>query len=238
MSCLSLVVEVKDLEIAYGLRKAVQGISFSISAGEKVGLLGANGAGKSSTLRALLGMQRYAKGEVRVFNSKPGSIEILSLTGFAPEEGSPPDYFSGKEYLEFIQKMKMGPQSGTNAADELLLWFELEPKKKIREYSKGMKRRLTLAQALLGHPKLLILDEPLNGLDPLIIVKLRDWLNLQKNSETCLIYSSHILSEVEKVCSRAIILKNGKIVLDNSLSEIISQFGSVEAAFTEKASEK
>lgn len=232
------MVEVKDLEVSYGLRKAVQGISFSISPGEKVGLLGANGAGKSSTLRAILGMQPYARGEIRVFNSKPGCMEILSRTGFAPEEGSPPDYFSGKEYLDFVQKIKVSSPNSPQVADELLSWFELDPNKKIREYSKGMRRRLTLAQALLGAPDLLILDEPLNGLDPLIIVKLRDWLNAQKQSKTCLIYSSHILSEVEKVCTRAIILKNGKIVLDLGLSEIISQFGSVEAAFTAKAGEK
>lgn len=234
---MGFVAEVKDLEIRYGMRKAVKGISFQVSPGESIGLLGANGAGKSSTLRALLGMQRFSHGSVSVFDNKPGSIKTLSMTGFAPEEGAPPDYFTGKEYLSFIQRIKALAPIDFKEVDELLSWFEIDPQKKIREYSKGMKRRLTLAQAFLGKPRLLILDEPLNGLDPLIIVKLREWLNSRKNSDTSLIYSSHILSEVEKVCSRAIILKEGKVILDSSIPEIVSRFGSVEGAFTQKSIE-
>jgi len=180
-------------------------------------------------------MQKTHQGGIKVFNLKPGAVETLARTGFAPEEGTPPDFYSGKEYLSFIQKMKSHSSSGKDEVEELLQWFELEPHKKVREYSKGMRRRLTLAQALIGKPELLILDEPLNGLDPLIIVKLRDWLNSRKSERTCLIYSSHILSEVEKVCTRAIILKEGQIVLDQSIASIVSEHGSVEAAFTKKA---
>jgi ABC-2 type transport system ATP-binding protein len=115
--------------------------------------------------------------------------------------------------------------------NELLSWFELDPRKPIREYSKGMKRRITLAQAFLGEPDLVILDEPLNGLDPLVIVKLRNRLNEKRNKGTGLLYSSHILSEVEKCCSRAIILNEGKLVLDAPLDAIQSEYGSIENAF-------
>ncbi|MFM8269808.1 MAG: ABC transporter ATP-binding protein [Pseudomonadota bacterium] len=210
-------------------------ISFSIDAGESVGLLGANGAGKSSTLKAILGMLRPITGEIQTLGASPGSLISFEKLGFAPEEGVPPDYLTGKEYLGFVSALKNSPQGGQDPqVDELLSWFELDPNKPIREYSKGMKRRIVLAQSFLGGPQLIILDEPLNGLDPLMIIKLRTRLNETREKGTALLYSSHILSEVEKCCSRVLILKEGKLVLDASISAITDEFGSVENAFAKK----
>lgn len=233
-----MILEVKNLEVRYGLKKAVDDLSFSLSPGESVGLLGANGAGKSSTLKAVLGMLRPAKGEIRTLGARPGSFASFEKLGFVPEEGGPPDYLNGKEYLHFISDLK-NPTKRNNDSEvnELLAWFELEPKKPIRDYSKGMKRRLMLAQAFVGTPDLIILDEPLNGLDPLMIIKLRNRLNEKRDKGTALLYSSHILSEVEKCCSRALILKEGKLVLDASLKEIFSDYGSIENAFAKKVGE-
>jgi ABC-2 type transport system ATP-binding protein len=201
-------------------------------AGESVGLLGANGAGKSSTLKALLGMLRPSGGEIKILGGKPGSFSNFEKLGFAPEEGVPPDYLSGKEYLSFVSRLKKpSKREHSEEVEELLSWFELDPRKPIREYSKGMKRRITLAQAFLGEPDLVVLDEPLNGLDPLMIVKLRNRLNEKRNKGMGLLYSSHILSEVEKCCSRAIILNEGKLVLDAPLEAIQSEYGSIENAF-------
>ncbi len=203
-----------------------------MSAGESVGLLGANGAGKSSTLKALLGMLRPSGGEIKILGGEPGSFSNFEKLGFAPEEGVPPDYLSGKEYLSFVSRLKKpSKREHSEEVEELLSWFELDPRKPIREYSKGMKRRITLAQAFLGEPDLVVLDEPLNGLDPLMIVKLRNRLNEKRNKGTGLLYSSHILSEVEKCCSRAIILNEGKLVLDAPLDAIQSEYGSIENAF-------
>jgi ABC-type multidrug transport system ATPase subunit len=230
-----VILEVKNLEVRYGLKKAVEDVSFSLGPGESVGLLGANGAGKSSTLKALLGMLHPSQGKIQILGNKPGSFLSFKNLGFAPEEGGPPDYLSGREYLSFVSRLKRpSKKDHSQEVEELLSWFELEPKKMIRDYSKGMKRRITLAQAFLGHPELVILDEPLNGLDPLMIIKLRNYLNEKRDKGTALLYSSHILSEVEKCCSRAIILKDGKLVLDSSLEAIQREFGGIEKAFEKK----
>lgn len=233
-----MILEVKNLEVRYGFKKAVSGISFSIGPGESVGLLGANGAGKSSTLKAVLGMIRPSAGEIKTFSSRPGGFAGFEKVGFAPEEGGPPDYLTGKEYLDFVYALKNPKKTERSSeVDELLNWFELEPQKNIRDYSKGMKRRLTLAQAFLGNPQLIILDEPLNGLDPLMIIKLRSRLNEKKEKGTAVLYSSHILSEVEKCCSRVIILKQGELVLDASLSAVMADYGGIENAFAQKAAD-
>jgi len=230
-----VILEVKNLEVRYGLKKAVEGVSFSIGPGESVGLLGANGAGKSSTLKALLGMLEPSQGHIQILGGRPGSFSSFEKLGFAPEEGEPPDYLTGREYLSFVSRIKKPLKTDfALAVDELLSWFELDPKKPIRECSKGMKRRITLAQAFLGEPDLVVLDEPLNGLDPLMIIKLRTRLIEQRNKGTALLYSSHILSEVEKCCSRAIILKEGNLVLDSSLESIQEEYGGIENAFAKK----
>jgi ABC-2 type transport system ATP-binding protein len=228
-------VEVKNLEVRYGQKRAVKGLTFSLGLGESVGLLGANGAGKSSTLKALLGMLPSTKGSISVLGFEPGDYRAFEKLGFAPEEGSAPEYLTGLEYLVFVGSLHHPNNRGIDQeALELLSWFELNRHQRIRDYSKGMKRRILLAQAFIGDPGLLILDEPLNGLDPLMIVKLREKLNQKRAHGTTILYSSHILAEVEKCCSRAIILREGEIVLDASLEQIIKEYGSVERAFTEK----
>jgi ABC-2 type transport system ATP-binding protein len=232
---LESLVEIKGLEVRYGFKKAVNGLSLSINEGEAVGLLGVNGAGKSSTLKALLGIVKPSAGEIHLFNLKPGNTKTFQNLGFAPEEGAPPDYLSGKEYLKFLASFRFPKDANIlKEVDEMLAWFEIDPKKRIRDYSKGMKRRLVLAQAFIGDPALVVLDEPLNGLDPLMILKLRERINQKRDSQRALIYSSHILSEVEKCCSRVVILSEGKVVLDDSIEKVCSQFGSVEKAFSEK----
>ena len=202
-----------------------------------MGLLGANGAGKTSTIRAILGLVRPAKGSIRVFGFAPGALKGLALLGFAPEEGCPPEYLTGKEYLVFVGRMrsKEDRKAAVQTADRLLADFELAPEKKIRDYSKGMRRRLVLAQAFVGAPKILILDEPLNGLDPLMILKLREYLSEYRKQGGSLLYSSHILSEVERTCTHVAILQEGELVLTDSMDNVVSNYGSVEGAFSKKA---
>ncbi|NBX92937.1 MAG: ABC transporter ATP-binding protein [Proteobacteria bacterium] len=231
------LVEVKNLEVRYGSKKAVRGLSFSLMPGESVGLLGANGAGKSSTLRAILGMQPVSQGSISVFGKKPGLYKSFEQLGFAPEEGSAPEYLTGLEYLLFVSDLhRPAHPENKKEAQELLQWFELNPNQRIRDYSKGMKRRILLAQSMVASPQILILDEPLNGLDPLMIVKLRELLIRKREQGVTVLYSSHILSEVEKTCSRAIMLREGEMVLDASLPDIVRDYGGVEDAFTQKVS--
>ncbi len=231
----TLVFQIQGVRIAYGLRPAVDNLSLSLKAGKSLGLLGVNGAGKTSTIRALLGMLKPRQGELNIFGFRPGDYRAFSKIGFAPEDGVPPEYLSGREYLRFVGAFRVRDRSARNKeADELIEWFELQPEKKIRDYSKGMKRRLVLAQAFLGNPPFLILDEPLNGLDPLVIIKLRDRLDAYRRQGGTILYSSHILAEVEKTCTDIAILSKGNMVADSSTEAMIREFGSVEGAFASK----
>lgn len=229
-------LEVSDLEIRYGFRTAVDGVSLRVASGECLGLLGINGAGKTSTLGAILGMLTPRRGIISVFGGRPGTPVAFRRTGFAPEDGVPPEYLSTKEYLDFVAGLKISDsKKRRGAVDELISLFDLAPRKRIREFSKGMKKRIVLAQAFLGEPELLVLDEPLNGLDPLVIIKLREVIQRHLQRGAAIIYSSHILTEVEKVCSGIALLKDGKLVYQAPVVETVKEFGSVEAAFAGRA---
>lgn len=229
---MNLIFEIASLTVAYGSRTAVDGLSLKLEKGTCLGLLGANGAGKTSTVRALLGMCKPKSGTVSVLGEKPGLARSFRRIGFAPEDGSPPEYLSGREYLRFVASYRIADRAARKSEIEgLLEWFELDPKKKIREYSKGMRRRITLAQAFLGKPDLLILDEPLNGLDPMVILRLREKLQQYISAGGSALYSSHILSEVEKTCQVVVILSRGKQLAFSPTENLVRDHGSVENAF-------
>lgn len=231
------ILTVEGLSVRYRMRSAVEDLSLTVSQGQCLGLLGANGAGKTSTIRAILGLVRPFRGRIRVLGEPPGALRSLAQLGFAPEEGCPPEYLTGKEYLVFVAKLRslQHAREAAQTAEKLLADFELDPQKKVRDYSKGMRRRIVLAQAFVGNPKLLILDEPLNGLDPLMIVKLREYLAHYRERGGSLLYSSHILSEVERTCTHVAILREGRLVLHDALPEVMRQFGSVEGAFSDRS---
>jgi ABC-2 type transport system ATP-binding protein len=231
----SPIFQLDNVSVNYGFRRAVEGLSLTLQKGQSLGLLGVNGAGKTSTIRALLGMLKPKEGKVSVFGGPPGRLKALRRIGFAPEDGVPPEYLTASEYLGFVGGLKIKDSALRHKEmNELLDWFELVPKKKLRDFSKGMKRRLILAQAFLGTPELLILDEPLNGLDPLVIIKLRERLDAYRAQGGTLLFSSHILSEVEKSCSHVAILSSGKMVCHSPVAALVGEFGSVESAFAEK----
>lgn len=218
------------------MKTAVDDLSFSVNQGQSLGLLGLNGAGKSTTIRALLGMLRPSKGLATVFNLKPGSLSALSKIGFAPEDGTPPDFLTTLEYMEFVYSFKVRKSKERKKdCTALLDWFELSTSKRVQELSKGMNRRLILAQAFIGNPALLILDEPLNGLDPLMIIKLRDKLDEYRKKGGSVLYCSHILSEVERSCSDILILREGKSSYLNSLDGTKKEHGDVEKVFAKFA---
>lgn len=231
----SKILECQNIEIHYGYKKAVKDVSFSISSGQSLALVGQNGAGKTSTLKALIGYIPLRKGKIEVLGKTPPDWRIFESLGFAPESGVPPDYLSASEYLFFIGKLKRkATRENQKLVSELLSVFDLDPQKKIRDYSKGMKRRLVLAQAFVGMPPLVILDEPLNGLDPIMIIRLRDWLNQYREKGMSIIYSTHILSEVEKCCDRLVLVHQGAVLVDSDVEKIKTDFGGVEKLFYEK----
>ena len=235
----SPVFSISKLQVRYGRATAVEELDLRAEKGEALGLLGANGAGKTSTLKALMGMLKPHSGSVQIFGQTPGSVAALSRTGFAPEEAIPPEKVTGQEFLEFMARLRVADRSKhKEECASLLEAFDLVPHKRVQDYSKGMKRRLVLAQAFVGTPEFLVLDEPLNGLDPLIIVKLRQRLETYRQQGGTLLYSSHILAEVERTCTRIAVLHRGQLVYQAPVSEAVSKFGSVEAAFEAAAGGK
>jgi ABC-type multidrug transport system ATPase subunit len=230
-----IIFELKNVSVNYGFSKAIDNVSFELRRGQALGLIGANGAGKTTSIRALLGMLKVKSGVVNLLGRTGYSSSTFRQLGFAPEEATPPEYLTAKEYLEFLARLKsLDFVVARQQIADFLTWFELEPNKPVRKYSKGMRRRLILAQAFLGNPELIILDEPLNGLDPLMITKLRDKLKSYREQGSSILYSSHILSELENCCTDVVMMDHGSVVLKDSVTHLIQQYGSVEKAFSAK----
>ncbi len=228
-------IKVENLTVKYGFRTAVTSFHLNVPRGGAVGLLGANGAGKTTTLHAILGFLKPKSGTISLLGQGKAGPKVFHHIGFAPDDGCPPEYLNGQEYLNFVGRFRVPDKiRRKKEVEEWLTWFELDPKKRVGGYSKGMKRRLGLAQALLGKPDLVILDEPLNGLDPLFILKLREGLEKYLAGGGTLLFSSHILAEVEKVCSEVAIMAGGKLVTQATVADLTAEFGSVEQAFKAK----
>jgi ABC-2 type transport system ATP-binding protein len=215
-------IEVSNLTKIYGQQKAIDNISFKIDKAEIVGFLGPNGAGKSTTMKIITGFLEADKGNAFVsgLNVQSDKLETKKRIGYLPE-GNPLYYeMYMREYLEFIANVHK-IKNIKNRIEEVitLTGLSIESKKKIGQLSKGYKQRVGLAAALIHDPEVLILDEPTNGLDPNQIVEIRDVIkNLGKNKTV--LFSSHILQEVEAICDRVIIINKGSIVADDQLSNL------------------
>lgn len=212
-------IVVSELLKVYGEQKAVDRISFTINKGEIVGFLGPNGAGKSTTMKMVTGYLSPDSGTARVGNVNVVSnpIEAKRKIGYLPEAN--PLYFDMyiKEYLDFIAGIHKIKNKKQRIAEVIeLTGLTIEQKKKIGQLSKGYKQRTGLAAALIHDPAVLILDEPTGGLDPNQIIEIRNVIKHQGLNKTVL-FSSHILQEVEAICDRVIIISKGKIVADDSL---------------------
>lgn len=215
-------IEVKSLTRLYGEQKAIDEISFSVQQGEIVGFLGPNGAGKSTTMKILTGCLKPSMGQAFLngidVNAEPLRTKII--TGYLPESNPLYSDMYVREYLHFIADIHRLPEKRKkiNAVTERV-GLVPEAGKKIAQLSKGYKQRVGLAAALIHEPEVLILDEPTTGLDPNQIVEIRDVIKNYGKNRTIL-FSSHILQEVEAICDRVIIINQGKIIADNNLSEL------------------
>lgn len=218
----NMSITVKGLQKVYGEQRAVDNISFSINKGEIVGFLGPNGAGKSTTMKMITGYLEPDGGSVEVAGIKPGDPinERKKKIGYLPEAN--PLYFDMyvREYLSFIAGVHQvsNPQQ---AIEKVIGITGLTPEKhkKIGQLSKGYKQRVGLAAALIHDPEVLILDEPTSGLDPNQIIEIRDVIKKLGEAKTVL-FSSHILQEVEALCDRVIIINKGKLVADDKLANL------------------
>lgn len=218
-----LVVETTALTKRYGERiVAVDGLTLRVNRGEVYGFLGLNGAGKTTTLRMLLGLVRPTSGSALVLGFPPGSPEALIRIGALVETPAFYPFLSGRDNLRALARHAGAREAGVDAA---LAEVDLTGRAgdRFRTYSLGMKQRLGVAAALLKDPELLILDEPTNGLDPAGMAEMRTFIrNLGRGRRTVLL-SSHLMSEVEQVCDRVGVIRNGTLVGEGTVNELRGQ---------------
>ena len=215
-------IEVKNLLKQYGEQKAVNNISFKVEKGEIVAFLGPNGAGKSTTMKIITGYLQQTGGDAFVcgINVAENPLETKKKIGYLPELNALYYDMYVKEYLAFIAEVHKVEDKNSKIEKVIeLTGLKIESKKKIGQLSKGYKQRVGLAAALIHGPEVLILDEPTSGLDPNQIIEIREVIKQQGKDKTVL-FSSHILQEVEAICDRVIIINKGELVADDKLSNL------------------
>lgn len=236
-------IEVRNLLKLYGEQKAVNDISFKVEKGEIVGFLGPNGAGKSTTMKIITGYIEKTAGEAFVcgINVTEDPLSTKKKIGYLPELNALYYEMYVREYLGFVAEIhKIGNRKKRIEEVISLTGLQVESKKKIGQLSKGYKQRVGLAAALIHDPEVLILDEPTSGLDPNQIVEIREVIRNQGKKKTVL-FSSHILQEVEAICDRVVIIHQGELVADDHLSNLrkgSSQQPAVAVSFSEKIDEQ
>lgn len=223
---MSKVLELKNVTKIMGNRKIVDNVSFEINSGEIFGFLGPNGAGKTTTIKMITGLLKIDEGDILISNNdvKKNFEKALSQVGGIIENPEMYGYLTGRTNLEIYGRMH--GNISKERINEVIKLVKLENRinDKVKKYSLGMRQRLGVAQALLHNPKLLILDEPTNGLDPMGIKELRDTLrHLAEKEGLAVLVSSHLLSEMELMCDRVGIIDNGKIIDIKTLKDIKKQ---------------
>ena len=219
------VLEVLGLKKRIGLKTIVEDISFDMHEGEIIGLLGPNGSGKTTIMRMLVGLTKTTKGEVYCFE-KPlglGKVKMLKEVGAMIETPEFYNYMSGWSNLKQMARV-CGKKVSRARMKELVEFVGLSKviRKKVKTYSLGMRQRLGLAQALLNDPKILILDEPVNGLDPQGVQDFRNKLKEIASTGVSILISSHLLDEIEKVSDRVIVIEKGRIIADDKLDRLVA----------------
>ena len=224
-------LQITNLTKKFGEQTALNNINLSIEKNEIVGLLGPNGAGKSTLMKSITGVVKIDEGEI-LFNDKDITlypIESKKNIGFLPENNPLYQEMFVKEYLNFVADIHKIPSERIDEVIELV-GISPEKSKKISQLSKGYKQRVGLAQAILHQPDLLILDEPTNGLDPNQIIEIRNVIK-EIGKEKTIILSTHIMQEVEALCSRVILIHKGNILQDTSIEEFKGRYSNLEEAF-------
>ncbi|NOQ23440.1 MAG: ATP-binding cassette domain-containing protein [Candidatus Aegiribacteria sp.] len=221
-------LQVKELEKSFkkklGLSsfRAVDSISFQLYPGEILGFLGPNGAGKTTTIKCVLGLLKPSAGKVSLWGSHPAAPEVRRRIGYVPENPDYDDLFTPLEFMTMFSSMRrldMSREQMFVILDRVGLskWENV----RIRSFSKGMKQRVSLALALQSKPELLIMDEPTGGLDPVARKEFRDIILEENQRGVSIFLSSHLLSEVETICDRAVILSEGKKVVEGRLEDLM-----------------
>lgn len=226
-----MALDIINLTKKFGDQVALNDVNILINKNEIIGLLGPNGAGKSTLMKSIVGALKIDEGQILLDQKDitTHDIESKKKIGFLPENNPLYQEMFVKEYLQFVANIH-GIKK--NRVDEVveLIGITPEKSKKISQLSKGYKQRVGLAQAILHQPDLLILDEPTNGLDPNQIVEIRNVIK-EIGKEKTVILSTHIMQEVEALCSRVILIHKGNIIQDSPISEFKGKYESLEQAF-------
>jgi len=214
------IIEVENLTKSYGGKRGVIDVSFEVPEGEVFGFLGPNGAGKTTTIRTLMALIRADKGAARIggLDCWRQSVEIKRFVGYVPGEPSLDPNLTGGQILEYFSRLRGGVEGAY--LKRLIDTFELDTGRKFRQYSTGNKRKVVLIQAFMHRPRLLILDEPTSGLDPLNQQEFDGLVREARDEGRTVFLSSHVLSEVEKTCTRVGIIREGRLVRLGSVHEL------------------
>jgi ABC-2 type transport system ATP-binding protein len=230
------MIEFESVTKKYGALTAVDGVTFRVERGEYFALLGPNGAGKTTLVRMLLGLSQPTGGCIRIDGMECTRSSARKGVGYLAENHRIPSHLTGWQYLLRHAALCgfQGDEPG-RMCEALVKRVDMEGKErqKARTYSKGMAQRIGLAAAMMGNPKLLILDEPITGLDPLGIREVRDLLEQLRAEGVTVFINSHLLSEVARICDTAAIINKGRIIIKDTLRAIMSQGETLEDVFVQ-----
>ena len=214
------IIEVEALTKSYGGKRGVAGVSFAVAEGDAFGFLGPNGAGKTTTIRLLMALLYPDGGRATVAGLDPWkqAVEVKRLTGYVPGEPALEPDLTGGQIIEYFGNLRGGVDRAYQK--QLIERLDLDTSRKFRQYSSGNKRKVVLIQAFMHRPKLLVLDEPTNGLDPLNQQTFAQMVREAREWGATVFLSSHILSEVEQLCGEVAIIRDGEIVRSGSVAQL------------------
>jgi ABC-2 type transport system ATP-binding protein len=233
-----MVIKTEKLTKYYGNSRGIEEVNLSVKEGEVFGFLGPNGSGKTTTIRILLDFIRPSSGRARLFglDAHADSTQIKSRIGYLPGEYGMYEKMTAVEYLQFLGSLRSDKKPPMK--DKLIELFDLDISRRVKSFSHGNKQKLALVQAFMHDPELLILDEPTNGLDPLIQQRFYELILELKERGKTIFFSSHVLSEVERVCDRVAILREGKLVAVHEIADLKKfRLKSIEVTFKQELDE-
>lgn len=224
-------IEIKNLKKSFRKNEVLKGIDLNISAGEVIGYLGSNGAGKSTTVKILCGLIRQFEGEVSILghNLRTDDLEIKKRIGYIPENAVVYEQLTPVEYLEFVSTLyDMQPDIAHRKITELLELFEMKShnNERIISFSKGMKQKIHIISGLLHNPDILFMDEPLNGLDANAVIIVKEIITQLAREGKTIFYCSHLMDIVEKISSRIVLIDGGRIIANGTVEQLKQDSGS------------
>ena len=234
------VFQIDGLTRKFGNFLAVDRLDLTVRSGELFGFLGPNGAGKTTTIRMACGLLRPTAGSIRIFGMDPyrSPVEVKRLIGVAPDEPPLYDRLTGRETLEFVGRVHgLTAREAAGRSGDLLAWLELDgaASSRVGEYSMGMKKKLSLACVLIRKPRLMFLDEPFSGIDPVGVKRIKDLLGALVRDGATVFFSSHVMELVERFCTRMAVIHGGRFLALGSVEEIRAGAGLTPESTLEEA---